>query len=151
MSEEQNSEVFRSNAPSEKGINEPGKYGKKPAEVQAPEPSLREFKDSNATGTAGKSVMGEVHIAATANEALASTTLSSPLAEIPAEEEVSNTKQAAQEDMPLFKVEEDAVPWALAIDLAERIKSLGMVTAEVNGELDILEAASAKLNKRMNS
>ena len=53
--------------------------------------------------------------------------------------------------MPLFKVEEDAVPWALAIDLAERIKSLGMVTAEVNGELDILEAASAKLNKRMNS
>ncbi len=151
MSEEQNSEVFRSNAPSEKGINQPGKYGKKPAEVQAPEPTLREFKDSNATGTAGKSEMGEVHIAATDTDLLASTTLRSPSAEAPAAEEVSNAKQAAQEDKPLINVEEDAVPWALAIDLAERIKSLGKVTAEVNGELDILEAASAKLNKRMNS
>ena len=48
-----------------------------------------------------------------------------------------------------FKPGEEAVPWALALHLEERIKSLGVKTAEVNRELDTLEAASAKLKKRM--
>ncbi len=151
MSEEQNSEVFRSNAPSEKGVNQPGKDSKKTAEIKAADLKRREFKDSNATGTAGKTAIGEAHIAAASADAIGTTTLGQPALEVPAEEEISNAKQAAQEDKPLFKEEEAAVPWALAIDLAERIKSLSEGTAAVNSELDILEAASAKLNKRMNS
>lgn len=48
-----------------------------------------------------------------------------------------------------FKVERDATPWALSIHLEERIANLGLTTAKVNEQLDMLEASTKRLGKRV--
>jgi hypothetical protein len=161
MSEEK-SEVFRSNAPQEVASAE-GKDKKraKPAEGSAPE--LRELHDHHATGTAGVGELGEVEIAhhedtigeveiarhdGNAEAVKATEATEATEAAVPDGKPVTQSVPEPEPEL-FFKPGEEAVPWALALHLEERIKSLGVKTAEVNRELDTLEAASAKLKKRM--
>ena len=161
MSEEK-SEVFRSNAPQEVASAE-GKDKKRAKPAEGPAPELRELHDHHATGTAGVGELGEVEIAhhddtigeveiarhdgnaeaVTATEATEATE-----AAVPDGKPVTQSVPEPEPEL-FFKPGEEAVPWALALHLEERIKSLGVKTAEVNRELDTLEAASAKLKKRM--
>lgn len=158
MSEEK-SEVFRSNAPQEVASAE-GKDKKRAKPAEGPAPELRELHDHHATGTAGvgelgeveiahhDDTIGEVEIARHDGNAEAVTATEATEAAVPDGKPVTQSVPEPEPEL-FFKPGEEAVPWALALHLEERIKSLGVKTAEVNRELDTLEAASAKLKKRM--
>lgn len=161
MSEEK-SEVFRSNAPQEVASAE-GKDKKRAKPAEGPAPELRELHDHHATGTAGVGELGEVEIAhhddtigeveiarhdGNAEAVTATEATEAKEAGVPDGKPVTQSVPEPEPEL-FFKPGEEAVPWALALHLEERIKSLGVKTAEVNRELDTLEAASAKLKKRM--
>ena len=146
MSEEK-SEVFRSNAPQEVASAE-GKDKKRAKPAEGPAPELRELHDHHATGTAGVGELGEVEIARHDGNAEAVKATEATEAAVPDGKPVTQSVPEPEPEL-FFKPGEEAVPWALALHLEERIKSLGVKTAEVNRELDTLEAASAKLKKRM--
>ena len=146
MSEEK-SEVFRSNAPQEVASAE-AKDKKRAKPAEGPAPELRELHDHHATGTAGVGELGEVEIARHDGNAEAVTATEATEAAVPDGKPVTQSVPEPEPEL-FFKPGEEAVPWALALHLEERIKSLGVKTAEVNRELDTLEAASAKLKKRM--
>lgn len=161
MSEEK-SEVFRSNAPQEVASAE-GKDKKCAKPAEGPAPELRELHDHHATGTAGVGELGEVEIAhhedtigeveiarhdGNAEAVKATEATEATEAAVPDGKPVTQSVPEPEPEL-FFKPGEEAVPWALALHLEERIKSLGVKTAEVNRELDTLEAASAKLKKRM--
>ena len=146
MSEEK-SEVFRSNAPQEVASAE-GKDKNRAKPAEGPAPELRELHDHHATGTAGVGELGEVEIARHDGNAEAVTATEATEAAVPDGKPVTQSVPEPEPEL-FFKPGEEAVPWALALHLEERIKSLGVKTAEVNRELDTLEAASAKLKKRM--
>ena len=158
MSEEK-SEVFRSNAPQEVASAE-GKDKKRAKPAEGPAPELRELHDHHATGTAGvgelgeveiahhEDTIGEVEIARHDGNAEAVNATEATEAAVPDGKPVTQSVPEPEPEL-FFKPGEEAVPWALALHLEERIKSLGVKTAEVNRELDTLEAASAKLKKRM--
>ena len=158
MSEEK-SEVFRSNAPQEVASAE-AKDKKRAKPAEGPAPELRELHDHHATGTAGvgelgeveiahhDDTIGEVEIARHDGNAEAVTATEATEAAVPDGKPVTQSVPEPEPEL-FFKPGEEAVPWALALHLEERIKSLGVKTAEVNRELDTLEAASAKLKKRM--
>jgi hypothetical protein len=158
MSEEK-SEVFRSNAPQEVASAE-GKDKKRAKPAEGPAPELRELHDHHATGTAGvgelgeveiahhEDTIGEVEIARHDGNAEAVKATEATEAAVPDGKPVTQSVPEPEPEL-FFKPGEEAVPWALALHLEERIKSLGVKTAEVNRELDTLEAASAKLKKRM--
>ncbi len=161
MSEEK-SEVFRSNAPQEVASAE-GKDKKRAKPAEGPAPELRELHDHHATGTAGVGELGEVEIAhhddtigeveiarhdGNAEAVKATEATEATEAAVPDGKPVTQSVPEPEPEL-FFKPGEEAVPWALALHLEERIKSLGVKTAEVNRELDTLEAASAKLKKRM--
>ncbi|MEY3262591.1 MAG: hypothetical protein RL717_68 [Pseudomonadota bacterium] len=147
---EEKSEVFRSNAPQEVASAE-GKDKKRAKPAEGPAPELRELHDHHATGTAGVGELGEVEIArhdGNAEALKAAEAAEATAATAPDGEPVTQSVPEPEPEL-FFKPGEEAVPWALALHLEERIKSLGVKTAEVNRELDTLEAASAKLKKRM--
>ncbi len=161
MSEEK-SEIFRSNAPQEVASAE-GKDKKRAKPAEGPAPELRELHDHHATGTAGVGELGEVEIAhhedtigeveiarhdGNAEAVKATEATEATEAAVPDGKPVTQSVPEPEPEL-FFKPGEEAVPWALALHLEERIKSLGVKTAEVNRELDTLEAASAKLKKRM--
>lgn len=157
MSEEK-SKVFRSNAPQEIGSAE-GNDKNHANPVEGPAHELCELHDHHASDTAGVGELGEVEIARhedTIGEVEIARhdggTQAVKVAEAPLPDDEPVT-QSVPEPVPepelFFKLGEEAVPWALALHLEERIKSLGVKIAEVNRELDTLEAASAKLKKRM--
>ena len=158
MSEEK-SEVFRSNAPQEVASAE-AKDKKRAKPAEGPAPELRELHDHHATGTAGvgelgeveiahhEDTIGEVEIARHDGNAEAVKATEATEAAVPDGKPVTQSVPEPEPEL-FFKPGEEAVPWALALHLEERIKSLGVKTAEVNRELDTLEAASAKLKKRM--
>ena len=161
MSEEK-SEVFRSNAPQEVASAE-GKDKKRAKPAEGPAPELHELHDHHATGTAGVGELGEVEIAhhddtigeveiarhdGNAEAVKATEATEAKEAAVPDGKPVTQSVPEPEPEL-FFKPGEEAVPWALALHLEERIKSLGVKTAEVNRELDTLEAASAKLKKRM--
>ena len=161
MSEEK-SEVFRSNAPQEVASAE-AKDKKRAKPAEGPAPELRELHDHHATGTAGVGELGEVEIAhhddtigeveiarhdGNAEAVKATEATEATEAAVPDGKPVTQSVPEPEPEL-FFKPGEEAVPWALALHLEERIKSLGVKTAEVNRELDTLEAASAKLKKRM--
>ena len=158
MSEEK-SEVFRSNAPQEVASAE-GKDKERAKPAEGPAPELRELHDHHATGTAGvgelgeveiahhEDTIGEVEIARHDGNAEAVKATEATEAAVPDGKPVTQSVPEPEPEL-FFKPGEEAVPWALALHLEERIKSLGVKTAEVNRELDTLEAASAKLKKRM--
>lgn len=140
---EEKSEVFRSNAPKEIGINEGSdtKHKKRP---DGPT-ELREVTDHHETGTAGERKLIDVDIAKHADKASADTVTArqADKAEAPVVAPVAPPVE------PEMIKKDDAIPWALSIHLEERIKGLGSKTASVNQELDALEAASQKLAKRI--
>lgn len=159
---EEKSEVFRSNAPQEVASAE-GKDKKRAKPAEGPASELRELHDHHATGTAGVGELGEVEIAhhedtigeveiarhdGNAEALKAAEAAEAAEATAPDDEPVTQSVPEPEPEL-FFKPGEEAVPWALALHLEERIKSLGVKTAEVNRELDTLEAASAKLKKRM--
>ena len=146
MSQEK-SEVFRSNAQQEVASAE-GKDKKRAKPAEGPAPEFRELHDHHATGTAGVGELGEVEIARHDGNAEAVTATEATEAAVPDGKPVTQSVPEPEPEL-FFKPGEEAVPWALALHLEERIKSLGVKTAEVNRELDTLEAASAKLKKRM--
>ena len=158
MSEEK-SEVFRSNAPQEVASAK-GKDKKRAKPAEGPAPELRELHDHHATGTAGvgelgeveiahhEDTIGEVEIARHDGNAEAVKATEATEAAVPDGKPVTQSVPEPEPEL-FFKPGEEAVPWALALHLEERIKSLGVKTAEVNRELDTLEAASANLKKRM--
>lgn len=141
---EEKSEVFRSNAPQEIAINVNAETKHKKA-VEGPT-ELRQITDHNATGTAGEREFADVEIKKHADDELLDLSIArhaddaDPVAEKPV---------AAPPPEPAMIEKDDAIPWALAIHLEERIKNLGSKTAAVNQELDTLEAASQKLAKRI--
>ena len=130
---EEKSEVFRSNAPKEIGINE-GNDVKRKKRSDGPT-ELREVTDHHATDTAGERELIDVDIAKHADNA-----------EAPV---VAPVTPVAPPVEPAMIKKDDAIPWALSIHLEERIRGLGSKTASVNQELDALEAASQKLAKRI--
>jgi hypothetical protein len=138
---EEKSEVFRSNATQEMGINE-GSDVKRKKRPDGPT-ELREVTDHHETGTAGERELIEVDIAKHADKASAGavTARQTDQAEAPVVAPVAAPVEMIKKD--------DAIPWALSIHLEERIKGLGSKTASVNQELDALEAASQKLAKRI--
>ena len=156
---EEKSEVFRSNAPQEVASAE-GKDKKRAKPAEGPAPELRELHDHHATGTAGVGELGEVEIAHH-DDTIGEVEIARHDGNAEAVKATEATEAAVPDGKPVtqsvpepepelfFKPGEEAVPWALALHLEERIKSLGVKTAEVNRELDTLEAASAKLKKRM--
>ena len=158
MSQEK-SEVFRSNAQQEVASAE-GKDKKRAKPAEGPAPEFRELHDHHATGTAGvgelgeveiahhEDTIGEVEIARHDGNAEAVKATEATEAAVPDGKPVTQSVPEPEPEL-FFKPGEEAVPWALALHLEERIKSLGVKTAEVNRELDTLEAASAKLKKRM--
>ena len=121
---------------------------------------MRELHDHHATGTAGVGELGEVEIAHH-DDTIGEVEIARHDGNAEAVKATEATEAAVPDGKPVtqsvpepepelfFKPGEEAVPWALALHLEERIKSLGVKTAEVNRELDTLEAASAKLKKRM--
>eukprot|EP01036_Dinobryon_divergens_P002932 gene2932-3856_t len=149
MSEEK-SEVFRSNAPQEVASAE-GKDKKRAKPAEGPAPELRELHDHHATGTAGvgelgeveiahhEDTIGEVEIARHDGNAEAVKATEATEAAVPDGKPVTQSVPEPEPEL-FFKPGEEAVPWALALHLEERIKSLGVKTAEVNRELDTLEA-----------
>jgi hypothetical protein len=140
---EETSEVFRSNAPKEMGINE-GSDTKREKLAEGPT-ELHQVTDHNVTGTQGESELINVDIAKHVDKTSA---------------EAASAKQADQAEAPVVTPvapsvgpemikKDDAIPWALSINLGERIKELESQNASVNQELDALEAASQKLAKRI--
>jgi hypothetical protein len=133
---EEKSEVFRSNAPKEMGINE-GSDAKRKKRPDGPV-ELRQITDHHAVGTAGKNETGTVDIAKQAGDASSGVVIA---------KQDNKAEEPAVE--PALIEKDDAIPWALSIHLEERIKKLGSRTATVNLELDALEAASEKLARRI--
>lgn len=73
-----------------------------------------------------------------------------PVAAAPAPAKPKMEPPSPKDDADLsFKVERDATPWALSIHLEERIANLGLTTAKVNEQLDMLEASTKRLGKRV--
>ena len=140
---EEKSEVFRSNATQEMGINE-GSDVKRKKRPDGPT-ELREVTDHHETGTAGERELIEVDIAKHSDKASAGavTVKQTDQAEAPVVVPVAPPVE------PEMIKKDDAIPWALSINLEERIRALGSKTASVNQELDALEAASQKLAKRI--
>lgn len=143
---EEKVEVFRINAQQEIAIAEGGEgegEGKKPAEGPT---ELQQITDYQVTGTEGEREFVEVDIEKHAVEALG---------EINIAKQADDTKApivtpvAAPPVASVLIEKDDAIPWVLSIQLVERIKRLGSKTASVNQELDMLEAESLKLAKRI--
>jgi hypothetical protein len=135
---DEKTELFRKNAPQEKVLAEQSVPTTRQA-VTAGDQETRQLHDSIAFGTAGQQALGEI---GSGNEA-------------DTDAEALAAKAAAEAPatlvMPEIKKEEEAVPWAISIDLEQRIQRLSSATAAVNRELDALEASSKKLAKRMTS
>lgn len=143
---EEKSEVFRSNAPQEIAINVNAETKRKKA-VEGPT-ELRQIIDHNATGTAGEREFADVEIKKHADDELLDLSIAKH-ADADDAEVVAEKPAAAPPPESAMIEKDDAIPWALAIHLEERIKNLGSKTAAVNQELDTLEAASQKLAKRI--
>lgn len=141
---EEKSEVFRSNAPQEIAINVHAEEKHKKA-VEGPT-ELRQITDHNATGTAGQREFADVEIKKHADDELLDLSIARHADDADA---VAAKPVVAPPPEPALIEKDDAIPWALAIHLEERIKNLGSKTAAVNQELDTLEAASQKLAKRI--
>ncbi len=141
---EEKSEVFRSNAPQEIAINVKSETKQKKA-VEEPS-ELRQITDHNATGTAGEREFADVEIKKHADDEPLDLSIARHADDA---EAVAEKPAAAPPPEPAMIEKDDAIPWALAIHLEERIKNLGSKTAAVNQELDTLEAASQKLAKRI--
>lgn len=142
---EEKSEVFRSNAPQEIAINVNVEAKRKKA-AEAPEPELRQISDHNATGAAGEREFADVAIKKHADDELLDLPIARHADDTDAVAEIPVVVPPPQSAMI---EKDDAIPWALAIHLEERIKNLGSKTAAVNQELDMLEVASQKLAKRI--
>lgn len=150
---DEKTELFRKNAPQEKVLAEQSVPTTRQA-VTAGDQETRQLHDSIAFGTAGQQALGEVVIGQHVPEALADNPIGSGN-EADTDAEALAAKAAAEAPatlvMPEIKKEEEAVPWAISIDLEQRIQRLSSATAAVNRELDALEASSKKLAKRMTS
>ena len=142
---EEKSEVFRSNAPQEIAINVKTEAKQKKA-VEGPKPELRQITDHNATGTAGEREFADVEIKKHADDELLDLSIARHAGDA---EAVAEKPAAAPPPEPALIKKDDAIPWALAIHLEERIKNLGSKTTVVNQELDLLEAAAQKVAKRI--
>jgi hypothetical protein len=142
MSEER-SEVFRSNEQHGIGVNEGAAKPKTPA-AQGPS-DLRQIKNNNATGEAGKHALADVDI----KHHPADEMLDLAIGKYADATKTAEPSAAPVAVAPALIEKDDAIPWALSLHLEERIKNLGSKTADVNQALDALEAASEKLAKRI--
>lgn len=145
-------EVFRTNAPQERVLAEQA-VTKTRQPLAEGEHETRQLHDSMAVGIAGQQALDNLTIGPHAPEALADNPISGDKAD--GDADALAAKAAADTPaklvMPAIKKEEEAVPWAIAIDLEQRIERLSSATAAANRALDALEASSKKLAKRIAS
>jgi len=136
-------ELFRANAPQKRILAEQSapKTGQPAAEVHQ---QVRQLLDSSAD----QQGLGDILIGRHTPDTL--TENAAGFHDADSEAQALAAKQA-QLVMPVIKKEEEAVPWAIAIDLQRRLQQLTSTTAAVHRELDALEASSNKLAKRMTS
>lgn len=145
-------EVFRTNAPQERALAEQSVPKTRQPAAEG-DHQTRQLHDKFAVGIAGKQALADVTIGQHAPEALADNPISNDKADGDtdplAAEAAADTP--AKLVIPAIKKEEEAVPWAIAINLEQRIERLSSATAAANLELDALEASSKKLAKRIAS